>query len=287
MFEQAQRGSGRTIGVIAGVLAASAGGLWWSAPSSEGWWRGLDRVVAGVDPRAPSFAASPVGVYPESPLALALRLEGALGPSAVDEGVAWADGVADEMGQWLMLRTGRADRHEAEAALWAAGDVDAFAVELARLLRERDVYLRKQKRLGAEGPVGRPVYLHPDEVVWVGAHVAWRLELDVSLVDSPVHQYLLWRDPGSDRARTVDLTCFRRVDDRGALQPSEEYSVGRRLVGPADHYPSGAGGIRHEAGVDADDYRAVEPAGLRASIVRRLRTWSEHPAVEPSVWEEE
>ncbi len=212
--------------------------------------------------------------YSTSPLAEALRHEAQLGPTDTDAVLAWADDLARDMGLWLLRETSTADVAAAEQTLWAAARQDDFSVELARQLRNREVYARRQHRLDAiDGP---PQYVHPDELAWIGAHVGWTLDLKMHLVRSPVHHYLVWTSPSGQLGRTVELTNFRRVDALGKLVESEEPSVGRRLVGPEELYPSGAGGI-HELQGDGV-YRDIADEQLSTELLQRIITWTAHTA---------
>jgi hypothetical protein len=234
-----------------------------------------DLWLAGAGLRADPFASKRVDhPYPDSPLAEALRLEEQLGPTDRDAVLAWADDLAHDMGLWLLRETGSTDVAAAEDALWDAARQDAFALELARQLRNREVYARQQHRLsGIDGP---PLYVHPDELAWIGAHVAFRLDLRMRLLRSPVHHYLVWTSPSGQLGRTVELTNFRRVDALGKLVASDEPSVGRRLIGPEDLFPSGAGGI-HELQGDGV-YREIPADQLTAELLQRIVTWKAHTA---------
>ncbi len=274
MFEAASSSrSPLLLGVVL-LLVGGAGAWLYTHPEHlEQASTQVDLLLAGsglgADPVASERVDAP---YPDSPLALALDLEGQLGPTDRDAVLAWADELASDMGLWLLRETGASDVETAEDALWNAARQDAFAVELARQLRAREVYARSQKRLDAIG--GPPQYVHPDELAWIGAHVGWRLDLRMRLLRSPVHHYLVWTSPSGQLGRTVDLTNFRRVDALGKLVESDEPSVGRRLVGPEDLYPSGAGGI-HELQGDGV-YREIPADRLRAEVLERITTWSAH-----------
>jgi hypothetical protein len=263
--------------VGAGLFACGVAALIASA-STTGALKGagdrVDLAMAGVDPTASPWATAHQDfAYAQSPLQAALELEALLGPTSAPPVLAFADDLSRHMGLWLLRHTGASSIEDAETALWAAGPPDAFVVELARQLRDRQVYLRRNKRLGADGVATPPIYMHPDEVVWVAAHVAWRLDLNMVLVHSPAHQFLRWDEPGGTGSRTVEITCFRRVDGTGKGVPSEEFSVGRRLTGPADHYPSGAGGIHASLG---NDYHDIGPASLVPELIGRMLLWRDH-----------
>jgi len=235
----------------------------------------VDRVLARAGFRSDPFAAERVDhPYADSPLTLALDLEQELGDTDQDAVLRWADDLAREMGLWLLRETGTSDVAAAEDALWDDARQDDFVVELARQLRNREVYARQQQRLARiDGP---PQYVHPDELAWIGAHVGWRLDLRMRLMRSPVHHYLVWTSPSGKLGRTVELTNFRRVDALGKLVPSDEPSVGRRLVGPEDLFPSGAGGIHQLQGDGV--YREVPADQLTSELLQRIMTWKAHNA---------
>jgi len=275
MFDAA-KSSRSPLLVVVFVAALAVGGAMFARPDLfEAVGEQVDLVLAGATPGAEPFASERIDApYTHSPLARALALEAQLGPTDADAVLAWADDLARDMGLWLLREAGTGDLAVAEDTLWEQARQDDFAVELARQLRLREVYARKQNRLAAiDGP---PLTLHPDELAWIGAHVAWRLDLRMRLVRSPVHHYLVWTSPSGKLGRMVDLTNFRRVDGLGKQVASDEPSVGRRLVGPEDLYTSGAGGI-HELQGDGV-YRDVAADRLDAELLQRMVTWKAHTA---------
>lgn len=275
MFDAAKSSRSPLLVVVAVAVLAVGGAMFARPDLFEAVGEQVDLVLAGATPGADPFASERVDApYTHSPLARALALEAQLGPTDADAVLAWADDLARDMGLWLLREAGTGDLAVAEDTLWDEARQDDFAVELARQLRLREVYARKQNRLDAiDGP---PLTLHPDELAWIGAHVAWRLDLRMHLVRSPIHHYLVWTSPSGKLGRMVDLTNFRRVDGLGKLVESDEPSVGRRLVGPEDLYPSGAGGI-HELQGDGV-YRDVAADRLDAELLQRMVTWKAHTA---------
>jgi hypothetical protein len=109
--------------------------------------------------------------------------------------------------------------------------------------------------------------VHPDELPLLFAHVAWRLDLRAELVRSPEHLYVLLREPGGDRVRGVEPTCFPRVDALGAVVPSEEASVGRRLTFDEDFFSSGVGGLRNPSPLPEGAYTTVAPSELVGELL--------------------
>jgi hypothetical protein len=188
------------------------------------------------------------------------------------EGVlAFADELAREIGWWLLASTGASDVHEAERLLWEQGRIDDLAVTWALAMQARDLRSREgQGRLSAGIPEHPPRYLQPEEAQLLLAHVAWRLDLDAVLIRSPVHWYLELREPGGDRRRGVEATCFWRVDALGRDVHSPEPSVGRRLVFPPDHYPSGVGGIRNPSPLPPGAYEPIGAAELTGELTAKL-----------------
>lgn len=272
MFETTRSRSWAAPAVMV-VLAAAVTAVWWTRPSL------LQRVsvlVAGGNPFAEPFATERVDqVFPESPLAVSLALEAGFAPVERDAVLAFADDLARDLGFWLLETTGAHDIEDAERRLWATGDADRFAVAWALRLQDRHLYSRHEQRLsGALPPEHRedPRYAHPDELVLLLAHVAWRLDLASDLIRSPVHHYVVLREPGGTRARGVEPTCFRRVDALGHVAPSDEPSVGRRLSFPPDHYPSGVGGIRNPDPVPPGIYEPVSASELTGDLFARLAT---------------
>lgn len=238
MFDAARRGAGwgRWLFLAAGLAAVA-----WGVRS--GGLESLDRLARGVPLDAPRLATEGVDrPYSRSPLAVALELEGAWHTVDAEAALALGDRLAEALGDWMLQTTGAPDLDAAERRLWADRRIDALAVALARLLREADVHARQRHRL-SEGADEVPVYVHPDDLPWLMAHVFWRLDLRFTVVPSPVHHYLLLEGPEGQR-RGVEATCFRRVDALGKVVPHDQPSVGRRLTFPEAHYPSGAGGIR-------------------------------------------
>jgi hypothetical protein len=276
VFEGAKR-SGAWGGWLLGVLVLGGAGLLWARPElGERLLDAADLAAAGVDPTA-SWSADERSdqPYAHSPLQLMLAMQAAwLEPSAAHDpagALAFADELAEAVGRWLLVTTGTSSVQEAERALWEAGRADELAVFFATTLRERQVHARRSRRLSEAGFVeGQPVYVHPDELAWLFAHVAWRLDLRTELVQSPVHHYVVWREPEGERSRAVEATCFRRVDALGKVVPHEQPSVGRRLVLPEHHYPEGTGGIRNPDPLPEWAYRSLSDTELADGLARQL-----------------
>jgi hypothetical protein len=274
LFEATRQRARWPYALAALALAAAAAAVAWVRPAVI---ERLGVLAGGGNPLADPFASGRVDQrYAESPLAVSLALEAGLadGRGAVDADglLAFADDIARDLGFWLLARTGASDIEAAERALWEREhEPDAFAVAWAGELQRRKVYAREAERLsdGVE-PEGRYRYAHPDELVLLLLHVAWRLDLGIDLVRSPVHRYATWREPGGPGLRGIEPTCFQRVDMLGKVVPSDEPSVGRRLTFPPEHYPSGAGGIRNPSPLPAGAYEPVSPAGLAGDLLVRL-----------------
>jgi hypothetical protein len=263
MFEAPERRSLAPWVILAGVLLAGAVA---GVPHAGVRARVL---LAGHDPRPPPFTEVHVDFPVDtSPFAAALALDDAATPEARARMLTAADAVAGELGWWLLSETGTTDVHAAESALWARDhDPDALAQRWARELRVAGVYSRPAFGVHFDpAPDHSPTYVHPDELLWVFLHVAWRLDLRASVVPSPVHWYVLLREPGGAGVRGVETTCFRCPDDA-------EPSVGLRLTFAEDFYPSGVGGIRNPEPLPPGTYVEVAPDALAgitlASVERR------------------
>ncbi len=265
MFEQtSSRSPWRPILAVMAVVSVLAVGL----------WAGVDRLevlISGGNPLAsPTAGERHEQIYPDSPLAVALALEGAAVDLDGDAVLAWADDLARDVGTWLLAETGASDVHAAEVALWHANRFDALATRFAVSLQDRTVVSRKNVPLVTAVPESGAFVVHPDLLPLLMAHVAWRLDLNATLVRSPEHLYVLARDPDGSGARTVEATCFRRVDALGALVPSEEPSVGRRLVAGEAHYPGGSGGVRNPDPLPVGAYETVSADALAGDLVAQL-----------------
>jgi hypothetical protein len=229
-------------------------------------------LVAGGSPFASPFAeVRRDQPYAESPLAESLALEEGLADVKRDAALAFADALARDLGWWLLATTGASDLDEAERTLWATDhSPDRFAIAWATRLQEREVYARTSvPGLWSGPPEQGPVYVHPDELPLLLAHVAWRLDLRAELVRSPIHLYLLFREPGGDGVRGVEPTCFRRVDALGRDVPHDDPSVGRRLTFAEDFFSSGVGGIRNPDPLPPGAYTTVQPSELTGELLAR------------------
>lgn len=229
-------------------------------------------LVAGGSPLASPFAeVRRDHPYPESPLAVSLALEAGLADVEAERALAFADELARDLGWWLLATAGASDLDEAERTLWATDhEPDRFAVAWAARAQEREVHARTSvPGLWSGPPEQGPVYVHPDELPLLLAHVAWRLDLRAELVRSPIHLYLLLREPGGDGVRGVEPTCFRRVDAFGKSVPHDDPSVGRRLTFGEDFFSSGVGGIRNPDPLPPGAYTTVQPGELTGELLAR------------------
>ncbi len=290
-------GVGTWILVLVGLGLVVAGG--WLL-SGDGLHR-LDVLLAGGDPLAEPVASGTVDhPYRDSPLGASLALEEALrsgsGPQeevATEEVLAFADAIAEELGFWLLARTGASDVQLAEERLWESEQVDALVYRWAALLQERQVYSRASRRLSAGVPSSGAVYAHPDEILLLFAHAAWRLDLAASLVRSPVHLYVHLRNPSGEGVRGVEPPCFRRVDRFGDPSGSDERCQGPRLTFDEHHHPRGLGHIANPTPLPAGAYQEVGSGELRAELLARLvarvpgelgALAGESPAVGRALW---
>jgi len=272
VFEQARSGSSWLGGLLVVGAVGLGLGAWWRPDLLDVALQQVDLASRGIVPGTSLWASERVD-YPvaRSPLEVALALEGAWVTVDPAQGLALADRVATDAGRWMLQQTAAGSVEEAEQVLWSRGEQDQLFVFVAQRLREEGVHARKRHRLSEPEDEGQPVYVHPDDLAWIIAHVAWRLDLRVELVRSPVHHYLVAREPGGEGARTVEATCFRRVDALGQVVQSDQPSVGRRFMAPEAHYPSGVGGIRHVEPLPEGAYRSLRSEeAVAEAIMERL-----------------
>jgi hypothetical protein len=274
MFESTARQSRAPWVVVLLLGGLAAGALVWR----DELFSRLSVLLDGGNPLAPIFAEERRDqVYAESPLAVSLELERGMASGEPERALAFADEIAREVGYWMLSATGASDLDEAERRLWADGQPDGLAIAFAKALQDRQLYSRRNQHLSAglpgldgHGDARDPKYIHPDELPLLFLHVAWRLDLDARLVRSPIHLYVLLQEPGGERQRGVEPTCFRCVDVLGKVVHSDEASVGRRLTFPPEHYPSGVGGIRNPEPLPPGAYEVIAPAALPGELYARL-----------------
>lgn len=265
MFDQARQGRSWPL-AIALFVGVAALALAWIRPDL------VSGMAEAVSDRLQGDALVVEGrdrLLSQSPLEVVMRLDG-VDAVAADQVRGLSEALAKDAGRWLLRHTDRDDLQSAEVQLWEMGGPDPLLFYIAAQLRARNVYLRKRHRLFDGVADEGPIYAHPDELTWLAADILWRLDLRADLVQSPVHQYLVVRAPGAAGSRTFEVTCFRRVDALGKVVPSDEPSVGRRLVAPEDHYPSGVGGIRHPSPLPNDAYVVLDEARLPEAMALRL-----------------
>ena len=273
MFASPHRSSGLSVGLI---LAAIAAAIALAAFVAGGGLRRVDIALAGGNP-----FASPVvhehrdQIYPESPLAVALRVEATFAEVDADGALALADAIARDLGFWLLAHTGASDLHEAEIALWQQGDPDPLAVAWAVRMQAANVRARREgQRLSADVPAdpgpASPVYVHPDDLPWMFLHAAWRLDLAAELVRSPIHQYVVLHQPDGDGARAVEPTALWRVDALGDMVTSDEISVGLFLTMHESQFRRGSGGITNPDPLPAGSYQTIGAHELEADLFERL-----------------
>jgi hypothetical protein len=243
-------------GLLALAVAAAAAVAWtpFALPRARA-------ALRGGDPFAEPFAVERRDFpYRDSPLARALALDPARTDDERERSLRAADDLARELGWWWIDRAGVGDIDAAERAAW---DPDAFAARWAEAVRDRRVYARAAVG-GAFLPAPpEPTYVHPDELVWLFLHVAWRLDLRAEAVPSPVHVYALLREPGGERVRGVEPTCFRCSEDG-------EPGVGVKLTFPEDFFSSGVGGIRNPPRPIPGTYLPLGPDDLEGAVLRSV-----------------
>jgi hypothetical protein len=185
--------------------------------------------------------------YSGSPLEWYLDYESRWVPLAKDQVLGVADDIADEVVWRLSAATGTSDPVEGERRLWAAQDQEQLPLWVADRLRARNVYYSPESLFSRSFDpdlhvVPGTVHLDCDQLVWIFLHVAWRLDLAMSAVPSPMHVYLRYAGPEGQAPLWVETTQFRRVDEDGNRVDFMGEGIGETFFIDEDYYPSGRGG---------------------------------------------
>lgn len=191
----------------------------------------------------------------------------------------FADDVAQEVAWRMLVETGADDVSAAELALWRDGDARLIPLWIADALKFRGVIYTTEALLSRSFDPGlhsgeASFHLDCDQLVHLFAHVAWRLDLDMREVRSPMHMYLRYQPPSgaSGEALTVETTGFRTINVEGGEidllgeAPADDFFVAE------DHYSSGRDGTWASAPLVAAAalYQPATDRDIDDSIVANL-----------------
>lgn len=195
--------------------------------------------------------------YSGSPLEWYLDYEGRFVPLDRELVLRMADEIAADVGWRLSAATGEADPVAAEAALWAAGNQKELPLWIAQNLRERGVFYHPESLFSrsfdpeVHGVGKNNVHLDCDQLAYVFAHVAMRLDLAMKVVPSVQHVYLRYDGPSGEAPLYVETTQFRSVDIDGNRIDYAGASIGEDFYVDADYYSSGRSGTWATASITA------------------------------------
>ncbi|MFN7142781.1 MAG: hypothetical protein ACK4YP_03325, partial [Myxococcota bacterium] len=252
------------VGVPVGLFALAI-----FAPETFTWGEVRVRgLLAGRNPFASTFVANAKTFpYAGSPLGWYLDYEGQWVDLPKDDILAVADDIADEVAWQLAAATGTPDPVEGERILWAEGRQEELPLWIARSLRARNVFYSPESLFSRSFDpdvhvLPDTVHLDCDQLVYLYLHVAWRLDLAMAAVPSPMHLYLRYGGPGGEAPLYVEAIRFRHVDVNGERVDYLGQGLGEDYFIDADYYPSGRGGSWASAAV-------VDAAGLYAPWTER------------------
>lgn len=228
------------LALLIGVPIYSPGTLDWLGTRARG-------VAAGHGLRSDGFAATRKDFpYPGSPLAWYLDTEGRYTAVPKRQVLELADGIARDVGWRLAAATGVADPVLAEQRLWEQGRQRELPLWIAAALRDLHVFYHEEALFSRSfNPdahfLAEEIHMDCDQLVWVFLHVAYRLDLGMTAVPSPMHVYLRYAGPGARPALYVETTQFRNVivDDQHIDMRGP--AIGESFFIDADYYPSGRG----------------------------------------------
>ncbi|MFZ5475420.1 MAG: hypothetical protein ACOZNI_01485 [Myxococcota bacterium] len=273
--------SGRGWMAVYALMAVPVGlfGVLIFAPETWAWAEVRVRgLAAGRNPFGSAWVERATAYpYGGSPLQWYLEYEAKWVPLPVESVMAVADGIADDVAWRLAAETGARDPVEAERALWAAGRQKELPLWIAAALRDRNAYYSVESLFSRSFDpevhvVPDTVHLDCDQLVYVFLHVAWRLDLAMQAVPSPMHVYLRYGGPDGGEPLWVETTQFRHVDIRGDRVDFMGDGIGKEFFIDADHYPSGRGGTWAAASVvdAAGLYQPWTERDIRDSIVANV-----------------
>ncbi len=271
------------VGVPAGLFALAV-----FAPETWAWGEVRVRgLLAGRTPFGSAFVERATAYpYSGSPLAWYLDYEGRWVDLPKDDVLAVGDAIADEVAWRLAAATGEDDPVEAERALWAAGRERELPLWIAASLRDRNVYYSPESLFSRSFDpevhvLPDTVHLDCDQLAYVFLHVAWRLDLAMAAVPSPMHVYLRYGGPDGQAPMWVETTRFRHIDIAGDRVDFMGRGIGEDFFIDADYYPSGRGGSWASAEVvdAAGLYQPWEERDIRDSIVANVMVGLEQGGV--------
>ncbi|MDP2313777.1 MAG: hypothetical protein Q8P41_12790 [Pseudomonadota bacterium] len=234
-----------------GVVAVPVGmfAMMIFAPETWSWAEvRVNGVRAGRNPFASAFVARATAYpYSGSPLGWYLDYEDRWVDLPKDDVLAVADAIADEVAWQLAAATNSADPVEGERALWVAGREKELPLWIAAAIRERNVYYSPESLFSRSFDpkvhvLPDTVHLDCDQLAYIFLHVAWRLDLAMSAVPSPMHVYVRYGGPDGQDPLWVETTQFRSIDVTGDRVDFMGRGIGETFFIDADYYPSGRGG---------------------------------------------
>ena len=297
-------GAGALIGLAAASLAAGLIALAVIAPDRL-WRIGLQAEVLSGG-RWPSSAAGFVSTrddypYPWSPLERYASYEAQFVELDAAAITRFADGIAEEVGWQMLNRTGAADVHAAEIAMWAAGDAKQIPLWIAAALRDRGAFYREESLLSRSFDPWRhagaaELHLDCDQLTHLFAHVASRLDLAIHEVAAPMHMYLQYAPPAGLPQREsapplwIEATNFRKIEiqSRRGQTTGVDYmgeGVGDDFFIDADYHPSGKGGTYSSKAMAAAAgfYQPVDARYLEDSVVVNVMAGLEHNHIDAPI----
>lgn len=175
---------------------------------------------------------------------------------------AFADRIAEDVGWQMMLEADAGSVQEAEATLWEAGRAQDVPLWIAEALRTRGVFYHLESLLSRSFDPwlhtgDAEVHMDCDQLVHLFTHVAWRLDLKMYEIQSPMHQYLTYQPPTGSQGTPlwVETTSFRRVDVHGERVDYMGAALGDDFLIDEDYHSSGKGGY-------SASRRIIEAGGL-------------------------
>ncbi len=207
-------------------------------------------VTGRIPPRADGFVETREDyAYPGSPFLEYLAYEGRFLTIDASRASEFADAIAAEVGWSMLAESGEATVGEAERALWEEGKAQQIPLWIARALRSRGAFYYPESLLSRSFDPELHldedlVHLDCDQLAHLFAHVAWRLDLDIREVQSPMHVYLQYLPPEGVSADllTIEATNFRQVDVAGNHVDFMGEGIGEEYFIEPDHHASGRSG---------------------------------------------
>ncbi|MDP2309972.1 MAG: hypothetical protein Q8P18_28395 [Pseudomonadota bacterium] len=259
------------------------------APETWSWGEvRASGILAGRNPFASSFVAHATAYpYEGSPLAWYLDYEDRWVDLEKEDVLAVADSIAEDVAWRLVAATDIADPVEAERALWASGRQEELPLWIAGALRERNVYYSLESLFSRSfNPdvhvLPDSVHLDCDQLAYIFLHVAWRLDLAMAAVPSPMHVYLRYGGPDGQAPLWIEATRFRHVDIDGTRVDYMGKGIGESFFIDGEYYPSGRGGSWASGDVvdAAGLYQPWTERDIRDSVVANVMVGLERHGIE-------